>query len=280
MRGRALLSRRRRRHAKWSGARPLPVLALALWLAACATSPLGRQQLVLFPEAELQQMGVAAFQQMRQELPQATDPSVTRYVRCVADAVIAALPGANAKAWEVRVFRDESANAFALPGGKIGVHTGLLDVAETQDQLAAVIAHEIAHVLAQHSNERVSQQALVSTGLQAAQVLSGTPTPAKQQLMSLLGLGAQVGILLPYSRTQETEADLVGLDLMAAAGFDPRASIALWQNMAKAGNGAPPEFLSTHPSGTTRMEALQERMPHALEIYEAARGQGRRPNCR
>lgn len=259
--------------------RRLPTAALALWLAACTTSPLGRQQLVLFPEADMQQMGVTAFQEMRQQLPQATDPAVTRYVRCVVDAVLAVTPGANGQAWEVQVFRDDSANAFALPGGKIGVHTGLLDVAETQDQLAAVIGHEIAHVLAKHSNERFSQQALVSTGLQAAQILGGTPTPAKQQLMGLLGLGAQVGILLPYSRTQESESDLLGLDLMAAAGFDPRASIALWRNMAKAGNGAPPEFLSTHPSGTTRMEALQARMPQALEIYEQARASGRRQSC-
>jgi predicted Zn-dependent protease len=135
-------------------------------------------------------------------------------------------------------------------------------------------------VLARHSGERLSNQAVVETGLQAVQAISGATTPAKQQLMGLLGVGAQVGVLLPFSRAQESEADLLGLDLMARAGFDPRQSVVLWQNMERADGGGPPAFLSTHPSPEGRMQALQERVPQALELYQQAHAQGRKPACR
>lgn len=260
--------------------RPGLILSAAVLAAACTTSPLGRRQLALFPEAEMSQMGITAYSEMKQQTPIETDARVNAYVRCVANAVTAALgPGQSAQ-WEVTVFRDDSANAFALPGGKIGVHTGLLQVAANQDQLATVIGHEVAHVLAHHANERVSTNAVAQTGLQAAQILAGANSPAKQQLFGLLGVGAQVGVLLPFSRAQETEADLLGLDLMARAGFDPRASVPLWQNMAKSGGGRPPEFLSTHPGSETRIVNLQNRIPRTLPLYEQARAAGRTPNCR
>jgi predicted Zn-dependent protease len=179
----------------------------------------------------------------------------------------------------VTVFEDESANAFALPGGKIGVHTGLLEVAKTPDQLAAVIGHEIGHVMAEHSNERVSTAFAANAGVQLAAALSGTDGPKQQMLMGLLGLGAQFGVLLPFSRTQESESDEIGLTLMARAGFDPRAAINLWENMAQAGGAQPPEFLSTHPSHGTRIEDLRAQMDEAVKIYQQARAQGRRPNC-
>jgi predicted Zn-dependent protease len=178
-----------------------------------------------------------------------------------------------------------------LPGAKIGVHTGLLEVATNQDQLAVVIGHEVAHVLAQHSNERVSTGMATQLGLIAAQeaLSAGVSFQSSQQAMALLGLGAQVGIVLPYSRTQESEADLLGLDLIARAGFDPAASVALWRNMArhaeaqrrKAGSSsdAPPEFLSTHPSHGTRISNLQQRIPKATKLRDEARAHGRRPNC-
>lgn len=248
-------------------------------LAACATSPLGRSQLQLFSDAELAQMGLAAYADIQKNQPRDTDPVANAYVRCVANAVTAALPG-NTQAWEVTLFKDDSANAFALPGGKIGVNSGLLRVATNQDQLATVIGHEVAHVLARHSGERLSTQAVVETGLQAVQTLSGAATPAKQQLMGLLGVGAQVGVLLPFSRAQESEADLLGLDLMARAGFDPRQSVVLWQNMERANGSGPPAFLSTHPSPDNRMQALQARVPQAMELYQQAHAQGRKPACR
>lgn len=246
-------------------------------VTACASSPTGRPQLQFFPEDQMAEMGEAAYQELKQKTPVSQDARVHQYVQCVAHAMTQVVaPDTN---WEVTVFQDKTANAFALPGGKIGVHTGLLDVASNQDQLAAVIGHEIAHVQAHHSNARISASYATQTGLALAQVIAGVASPEKQQLMGLLGLGAQVGVLLPYGRSQESEADLLGLDYMARAGFDPRASVSLWQNMSKAGGPQPPEFLSTHPAHDTRMTQLKEHMPTALNLYQQAHAQGKAPNC-
>ena len=202
------------------------------------------------------------------------------YVQCVATHILRAMPNTNPADWEITVFDAEQANAFALPGGKIGVYTGLLNVAENQNQLATVIGHEVAHVLANHSNERVSTSFVTQSGLQLIQVAAGGSGSATQkQLFGLLGLGAQVGVTLPFGRKQESEADLLGLDLMARAGFDPRQSVALWQNMSKAAGQRPPEFLSTHPSGERRISDLSARMDSALQLSLEARSAGRNPNC-
>lgn len=247
---------------------------------ACTTSPLGRRQLKLVPADEMDAMGIAAFDQILTEQKLSTDERANRYVSCVAFAVTGALGGEDARyEWQVRVFEDPSANAFALPGGRIGVHTGLLRVAKNQDQLATVLGHEVSHVIAGHANERVSTQQLTAVGLSLAQVAADPSNPLHGQLLGALGVGAQVGILLPYSRTHEREADLHGLDLMARAGFDPRESVALWQNMAAAGGERPPEFLSTHPSPETRIEDLRKRIPAAEALREQARAAGRRPGC-
>jgi len=255
-------------------------VCLAGALLACATSPLGRRQLRLFPDQQMSQMGIAAYDKMKQEIPRSQDASTNSYVRCVANAVTAQVTGRHASSsWEVTVFQDPAPNAFALPGGKIGVHTGLLTVARNQDQLATVLGHEVAHVLAEHGNERVSTAFALQTGVDLAATISGSSTPAQQQLLGLLGLGAQVGVLLPFSRAQESEADSLGLDLMARAGFDPRESVQLWKNMSAAGGGQPPEFLSTHPSHGTRIEDLTARMSDARVLSEQARTQGRRPAC-
>ncbi len=251
-----------------------------LLLTACTTSPTGRQQLLLVPDNQMQQMGVTAFQQMKQEMPVTRDKQANAYVTCVADAITRQLPAGSGQDWEVVVFEEDSANAFALPGGKIGVHTGLLDVAENQDQLAAVMAHEVAHVLAQHSAERVSQQFATQAGLDLAGVVAGSNTQTRQQVLGLLGIGAQYGILLPYSRVQESEADGYGLELMAKAGFDPRASVQLWQNMKAQGGSAPPELLSSHPAPDTRIRDLQGRMSQMIPLYERAVEQRGVPDCR
>jgi predicted Zn-dependent protease len=242
--------------------------ALLLLLVACATSPTGRNQLKLFSSEKIAQMGVQSYQQMKQEEPIDTSTADNRYVKCVADAITNVTGGE----WEVTVFKDDQVNAFALPGGKIGVYSGLLDVAKSDDQLAAVIGHEVGHVLAEHGNERVSQQAATQGGLQVVSAfLGGSGGGAgSQAVMSALGLGAQVGILLPFSRAQESEADTVGLELMARAGFDPRESVALWQNMAAAGGEKPAEFMSTHPSNETRINNLQSHMNQAMQIYQQA----------
>jgi predicted Zn-dependent protease len=248
---------------------------LALLLSGCQTSPTGRKQLALVSDSQMEQMGVQAFTEMKAQQPVESNAAENRYVRCVANAVTGALP--EKREWEVVVFKDDTANAFALPGGKIGVHTGLLKVAKNQDQLATVIGHEVAHVLAEHSKERVSEQMATQGGLSLLGAVIGNPQdPRHGMIMGALGVGAQFGVLLPHSRDQESEADIMGLDLMAKAGFDPRQSIDLWKNMAASGGGQPPEFLSTHPSHGTRIKNLEERIPSALEQRAKS---GKKPNC-
>lgn len=260
--------------------RPFAVTALCASLAACSTSPTGRSQLLLLSDDQLNEMGQQAFAQYQQDVPTADQASL-RYVQCITDAIVEVLPGEQRNLdWQVRVFKAEQPNAFALPGGYMGVNTGMLDVATTQDQLAAVVGHEIGHVLARHANERASTQNATSLGLSVISSASGMQTPGGQQLMSVLGLGAQYGIALPFSRRHESEADVIGLDLMAQAGFDPRQSVTLWENMqAASGGGAPPAWMSTHPSQGQRIEGLQASMDSALATYEQARSSGHTPSC-
>ena len=253
------------------------LLASVLVLVACATSPTGRNQILLFDNAQMANMGDQAFAEYKRTKPIERARGTNSYVDCVANSIVSVLPPEARNDWDVAVFEDDSPNAFALPGGNIGVHTGLLDVAVNQDQLAAVIGHEIGHVLANHANARASTQALTETGLGLAGSLAGEPTTQQRAMLGALGLGAQVGVLLPFSRGQESEADQIGLELMAQAGFDPRQSVDLWQNMKRAGGGSPPEFLSTHPNPDNRIENLQSMMPDALAVAERS---GRSPSCR
>ncbi|WP_136066538.1 M48 family metallopeptidase [Modicisalibacter radicis] len=250
--------------------------ALVLTLAACSQTPTGRSQLTLFSDEEIDQMGEQSFAQYQQQLP-TVGGQTADYVQCVAQAITRAAD--IGESWEVKVFKDDSANAFALPGGHIGVNTGLLDVAENQDQLATVIGHEVAHVLAHHANERVSTQAATQTGLSVLQSAAGIESQGGQQLMGLLGMGAEYGIIKPFSRKQESEADGLGLELMAQAGFDPRASVELWQNMSANSQGQPPVWMSTHPSHGQRIDGLQGQMDRALAAYQQARADGRTPSC-
>jgi predicted Zn-dependent protease len=254
--------------------------AVGLAVSACVTSPLGRSQLQLFSEDAMADMGTAAFKNLKSESKGNPSAKDSRYVSCVANRVVAALPARQRENWEVRVFAEDDPNAFALPGRKIGVYEGMLEVARNQHQLATVIGHEVAHVLAQHGNERMSTSFAADAGLQIVGSLAGDPSSRQSQTaMAMLGLGAQVGLLLPFSRAQETEADILGLDLMANAGFEPSASIELWQNMEAQSKGRPPEFLSTHPGTDSRIRALQKRLPHAMQLQRDAAGRGISPNC-
>lgn len=253
---------------------------VALGVASCATSPLGRSQLQLFDAGTMAEMGAASFQNMQKELETTGDRNAVSYVDCIATQVLSVATPGRVHEWEVRVFASDERNAFALPGGKIGVYEGMMEVADTQSQLAAVIAHEVAHVLAEHGNERLSTSYAASSGLQLVGALIGDGGSAQSQtVMALLGLGTQVGVILPFSRAQEREADLMGIELMAAAGFDPAAAIQLWQEMARAGEAGPPEFLSTHPSHGTRIEDLQAALPAANQTWQRARNANRVPNC-
>ena len=251
------------------------ILGVAI-VSGCATSPTGRSQLVLMPDSQMDQMGLQAFTNIKNKTPIDRKRTTNRYVQCVGNAITRVVGGD----WEIVVFEDDTANAFALPGRKIGVNTGLLKVAENQHQLATVLGHEVAHVLSQHSNERVSQKFAVDQGLGLINAIASPQTGTGQTLMGLLGVGAEYGILLPYGRVQESEADILGLDLMAKAGFDPRESVKLWANMSSADRGQPPEFLSTHPSHSTRISDLNAHMPVALNLQSRARQQGKHPECR
>lgn len=256
------------------------ILGLVL-LTGCSQTPLGRRQLTLMPADQLEAMGEKAFQKIDEETPTTQNEAVREYVECIASAITQVVSSKEKapRNWEVKVFDAEAINAFALPGGNIGVYTGLLDVAVTPDQLAAVMGHEVAHVIAQHGNERVSQQFAVAQGLELINALAGETSATQKTLMGLLGVGAQVGVLLPYSRLQESEADKLGLDYMARAGFDPSASVELWRNMAQASGEQPPQFLSTHPSHGARIDDLQARLDHAMELYRQAKVAGRSPQC-
>ncbi|MDH3622644.1 MAG: M48 family metallopeptidase [Myxococcales bacterium] len=263
--------------------RLLGLLLLGLGVAACSTTMTGRRQLTLIDDAKMDEMGLAAFASLKQQGELSQDVMVNDYVQCVATAILEVIPpGAGPKngKWEALVFDDPTPNAFALPGGKIGVHTGMLDVATTPGQLAAVLGHEVGHVLLRHGNERMSQSILADSAVQAGSIAAGAAVPEYQDLIvGGLGVGAQYGVLLPFSRKHEVEADQVGQIFMAEAGFYPVEAITLWQKMAELGNEAPEQWQSTHPSDQTRIARLQRNLPRAMRDYETARAAGKDPVC-
>ncbi len=256
-------------------------MILALGLSACAESPTGRPQLMLFDQTQVNKMGIQTFEDLKAKTPVSKDKKTNQYVQCVAKQVLSVTPAKyQQNPWEIVVFDSDQVNAFALPGGKVGVYTGLLLVAENQHQLAAVIGHEIAHVMSGHSNERLSSNQAVQATLGVADVaLSAMDTRFKTELSTAFGLGAQVGVILPFSRVHESEADLIGLDLMAKAGFKPEESVKLWQNMAKQGSGGTPQILSSHPVPENRIKALQKNMPKADAEYQQRKAIGGLPAC-
>jgi len=260
----------------------LAVIAATSLVSSCATSPTGKRQMLMLSDSQMNTMGAQGFEQLKAEKPVETSKAVNGYVQCIAGALLAVTEDpTGVESWETVVFKDESANAFALPGGKIGVHTGLMRVASTQEQLATVVGHEIGHVVARHGNDRVSRgmmTGLIAQGAQVALGHDGLSTTDQAILLVAMG-GISIGYTLPHGRSQESEADEVGIMLMAKAGFDPRQSIKLWENMARAGGGGGPEFLSTHPSHETRQKKLTKLLEEAVPAYEAALAAGSRPNC-
>ncbi len=241
-------------------------------VVACETVPYtGRRQLQLISADEETQLGIQSYGQILSKATLSTDTAKNAMVRSVGSR-IAAASELTRYSWEFRVVQDDQqANAFALPGGKVAVYTGILPITRDETGLAAVLGHEIAHVVAHHGGERISQQAAVQ-GI--TDILAGmtSGSPATVQLVSAaLGAGTSVGLLLPWSRQQESEADHIGLILMAKAGYDPGATVGLWQRMQQAAQGRKsPEFLSTHPSATTRIEQIRAWLPEAMKYYRPA----------
>ena len=223
---------------------------------------LGRQQLLLVSEAQMSQLSASAWTQLRQQKKVSTNRKLNTRLQTVGRKIVTAANLQN-QPWEFTVFEGKEANAFVLPGGKVGFYEGIFARTENDDQLATVMGHETAHVTARHSAERYSQHMAAGAGMQAAQIgLQSANVSNPAAIAAILGAGLQFGVLLPYSRQHELEADRLGIAYMQKAGYDPRQSLRFWQNMSKqrTGQAPPPELMSTHPSDATRMAALQAQL--------------------
>jgi predicted Zn-dependent protease len=260
------------------------VMSVALvLLAGCETNPYtGRSQLLMTSVSQEMQMGAQAYDQVKSDpkMRPSQDPREIEPVKRVAARIVEAAKRskyaemANQFQWEVTVIKDDKTpNAFALPGGKMAVYTGIFPMAKTEAGLAAVMGHEVVHALARHGAERMSQGQLTNAGLQVIGTAAGAAGGGGmlgQAAMAALGVGAKVGVLLPFSRKHESEADYIGILLAADAGYDPREAVALWERMGQmSGGGAPSEFMSTHPSHETRIDQLKKWIPEAMAIYQA-----------
>jgi metalloendopeptidase OMA1, mitochondrial len=251
------------------------VLAFALGITGCRTVPeTGRRQLNLLSPGQEMEMGLTAFQQMKEELTISKDPEANALVQRVGQriAAVAELPDAN---WEFVVFESEQANAFCLPGGKVGIFTGILPITLNEAGLATVIGHEVAHAVARHGAERVSEALLLQTGggLLAAS-LSGSDPAVQSAAATAYGLGAAIGRQLPHSRGQESEADYIGLLYMARAGYDPEEAVRFWERFAEVNRRsgpATPAFLRTHPLDEHRIEQIRSWLPEARAQVQPAR---------
>lgn len=249
----------------------LPLAAALVGLVGGLFASAGYGQLIV-TEREIERQSRTQWLLMKRHTPQAPSPRIQAYVECVANRIIDVLdPEFDDLAWEVVVFDDEAINAFAMPGGKVGVFTGILNVADTPDALAAVIGHEIAHLTEDHVIERARRQA----GSSLVGIIGGAATGMRDVSQA----ASTIFLTLPFSRKQESEADIVGLEYMAKAGYDPRATIALWKRMGEARENNQAEFMSTHPSDDRRLDDLVKSLTPALIEYNAAREAGNIPDC-
>ena len=251
----------------------VPIFVFGL---SCSTTPTGRSQLKLISSSQMASMGDNSFNEIQKKKPVSYDRKLNQQVLCVTNALLPAM-GENPAAWQVKVFNDREPNAFALPGNNIGVHTGILKLVENQHQLAAIIGHEIGHVKAHHGNERVSQGLVVQAGMLGAQIALGNDSNTDRYILGAIGVGAQFGVLLPFSRKHESEADLLGMQYMAKAGFDPREAAGFWRVMKRhTGGRSGPELLSTHPSPDTRINDLSRQSTEYIATYNAVQN---KPYC-
>jgi predicted Zn-dependent protease len=253
-------------------------------LLACATVPLTeRKGLRLIPDSELTTLSFKEYSEVLKKSKLSNDPVKVHMVKSVGERIARASEefmrdsGMEADIknykWEFNLIEDDKvANAWCMPGGKVAVYTGILPITHDEGGLAVVMGHEVAHAIAKHGNERMSETLLVQLGgASLSLALSKEPTLTNQIFMAAYGLGANVGILLPYSRLHESEADRIGLVLMAKAGYDPRGAVPFWRRMNEKGGARPPEFLSTHPAPETRIKQIESLIPEAMRYYKGSR---------
>jgi len=264
----------------------LTVVATTVLAWSCSSVPItGRKQLSLVPESEMQAMSYAQYDSFMMTNKRSTDQAATAMVKRVGKRIQYAVESymnthdmkdqlAGYK-WEFNLIESKEVNAWCMPGGKVCVYTGILPVTQDENGLAVVLGHEISHAVARHGTERMSQGLLAQgLGEGLAVALHNQPAQTQQLWMTAFGVGAQVGVLLPFSRTQESEADRLGLIFMAMAGYDPHGAVTFWQRMAKqGGDGKPPEFLSTHPADATRIAQIEKEMPEAMKYYKPENAQ-------
>lgn len=253
-----------------------------LFTQSCSKVPItGRRQLNIVPASTLNSMSFEQYDQFLAEHELSDNLEQTAMVEEVGDRTRRAVEnfmheqGQSDKLagyeWEFHLVKSDEVNAWCMPGGKVVVYEGIMPVARDEAGLAVVMSHEIAHAVAQHGNERMSQGLLTELGGMALEkALEEKPQQTQQLFMTAFGVGAQVGILLPYSRLQESEADHLGVIFMAMAGYDPHAAINFWERMSNQGGAAPPEFLSTHPSDERRIRQIRDLMPEAMKYYQPA----------
>ncbi|NDV96801.1 M48 family peptidase [Dysgonomonas sp. 521] len=258
-------------------------VTIVLLLAGCGSVPVtGRKQLNLVSNQEVLTLSLQQYSDFMKSAPVSTDKTNTALVqrvgRNIANAVETYLKNngyadeLSSYSWEFNLVKSNDVNAFCMPGGKIVVYEGILPYTQNETGLAVVLGHEVAHAVAKHANERMSQQMMTEYGTAAiGTALGGASTGVQQAAAVALGLGSQYGILLPYSRKQELEADKLGLIFMAMAGYDPGQAAAFWTRMSQQG-GSTPEFMSTHPSDNTRIQQIQRDLPEALKYYKGGSG--------
>jgi predicted Zn-dependent protease len=259
--------------ARW----PLTLVTASLIVVACATiSETGERRFLLTTPSQEAQMGFTAFNDLKQSMKISNDAAAIAQVERVANRLIPHVNVPNAQ-WEVVVFDDATPNAFALPGGKIGVHTGILPITQTDAGLAAVMGHELAHITLRHGGQRVSRQLAVQLGMTALDIGLATSQENypqyRPQILAGLGVGTSIGIVLPFSRDNEYEADRIGMRYMARAGYNPREAVELWKRMKAYSDqhgGKPPEFLSTHPADSNRIAQLEHYLPEAMAMYQGS----------
>ncbi len=246
-------------------------------LIGCATVPItGRRQLTMIPSSEMLGLSQQQYSQVIKESTLSNNAEQKQSIVRVGHKIAKAVDEyyrenglSNDFAWEFNLIQDDNmVNAWCMPGGKIAFYTGILKLTQNDNGIAAVMGHEVAHAIAHHGNERMSQAMLAQVGTTAlATAMQDKPALTQQLFNSAVGMGTQVGILLPFSRLQESEADRIGLILMAKAGYDPRGAVKFWERMSAISQGAPPEFLSTHPSDQRRIRDLNKLLPEALKHY-------------